>query len=572
MFKKTSSIIICFCLLWGIVCGCGKPDVTGSELSEISSAVSSAASVDTSSAEEQVAGGGGAKPKLVSVGASYEGENPVIGWRNLEDKKGWTAQLIIKDLNGKTVFETSGLTGNSYTLKKWLTVGQEYRIYMYYKNADESKMGLFAGIESGGYPFVYTRKVNTNSKFYFDGNVSLEVLNNYLNRAMTYVVTPDDQPWNTGKLDPEFTEECFRGIINVGAKYLNRFICDFAYSATQEKAHEDIKKWIDKLHEMDPEIVVEAGIFEYVHSAVNSIPIPNWVFRAFGKTPENRNFDLEKMYSDFGKNYHGDGKHVPDVTKEETQMYFYYRAVKYIDMGCESLHMGIVTLIGKNDAASGYASYTKLIKMIRAYAKENARRHYVFINGHGSATVSFTDENGVQLCDFHSSPLRLRTAKGETDHAVSEDNPQLCDFYPGEDMLYGTKYSPNDAPYAKHLHGISPSGWSTGDYPYLVEFDNWGGRNNKSVTNNVSCIDRFNYDEISWFANQPDWYRREFLQKSVIKIAALKDNGHIALPGRRTAFNHVTEAQEDYWMNDAKYAKNGFSDEATIKAIYAQFK
>ncbi len=566
--KRCLCIAVSLVLVLGITAGCTKgEDGTSSVQSEVSSSASSAQTSSTLT-QVQTSGGGGAKPKLTQVAADYDGEYPIIRWQNLENKKGFTAQLMILDLNNKTVFQIDGLTGSSYTLKKWLNNGQEYKLYMYYKNEDGSKTGLFAGISESGHSFVYQRKKGSGN-YYFDGNVSLAVLNNYLNRAMTYVVTPDDQPWNTGKLNPDFTDECFRGILNVGAKYLNRFICDFSYSVTQEKAHGDIKLWIEKLHSLDPDIVVEAGIFEYINQNVNAIPIPAWVFEAFGLSPETRNFDLEKMYSDFGKDYHGSSKHVPDVTKLETQMYFYYRAVKYIDLGIESLHMGIVTLIGKNDAATGYKSYSKVINMIRDYAKKNARRHYVFINGHGSATVDFVDENGTELCDFHASPLRIRVAKGETDHAVSEDNPQRCDFYPGEKMLYGkNNYVENDAPYTKHLNGRNYSGWPTDNYPYLVEFDNWS--QNRKLFNKAE--DRFGYDEISWFANQPDWYRREFLNKAVDKIVALKDNGHIALPGRRTAFIYAKDAQLDYWMNDAKNAKDGFSDEATIKAIYARLK
>ena len=44
------------------------------------------------------------------------------------------------------------------------------------------------------------------------------------------------------------------------------------------------------------------------------------------------------------------------------------------------------------------------------------------------------------------------------------------------------------------------------------------------------------------------------------------------MPGRRTAYDYAAGEQQDYWMNDAKYAKDGFSDEATIKAIWAKLK
>ena len=37
--------------------------------------------------------------------------------------------------------------------------------------------------------------------------------------------------------------------------------------------------------------------------------------------------------------YMGDG-YVPDLSKVETQMWFFYRAVMYMTIGCESIHFG----------------------------------------------------------------------------------------------------------------------------------------------------------------------------------------------------------------------------------------
>jgi hypothetical protein len=101
----------------------------------------------------------------------------------------------------------------------------------------------------------------------------------------------------------------------------------------------------------------------------------------------------------------------------------------------------------------------------------------------------------------------------------------------------------------------------------LLELDNFGNSGN-----HISKIDRFGYDEISWFANQPGWYRREFLQKTVNKIKALNDNGHFAMPGRRTIYLSSIGGNTMYLVNDSKYVKDGFSDEATIKTIWAKLK
>ncbi len=559
--KRIISVIVCVSLLLCCFAGCGKQNENGLT-SEQQAAVNSITGTT---------GGFGSRMKMVYPDRSYIfGKELTVEWSGLKANE--TVTLTLEKKNGdkyEKVLEKTGLTGTSFKYEKAME-NADYRIKLVSVAKDGTTKDA-SNTKDAGFEFKNTAtstgaSVNTGIDYKFDGSISLKVLNNYLNRAMTYVTFPDDQPWGQKELDADFTYECARGILNTGAKYITRFLCDFSYSKPQEAAHQDIKRWIADVHKIDPDIIFEAGIFECVTKGVNDITIPAWVFEAFGKKVEDRKFELSGMYSNFGANYHGPSSHAPDITKEEYQMFVYYRARTYIDLGIESLHMGIVSLVGTND--KDYSAYAKVLGMIRDYAKKNARRHYVLINGHGTQKAVY---KGVNLFDFHASPMRLRTAKGEVDHAVSENNPQRCDFYPGEQMLYGTKYHDNDAPYLKHIKGTSPSGWTTDNYPYLLEFDNWGGKNNKA-NDNIGCIDRFNYDEISWFANQPDWYRRESLQNFVNKLVGLKDNGHLAMPGRRTAYNHVTEKQEDYWMNDAKYAKDGFSDEATIKTIWTKLK
>ena len=71
-------------------------------------------------------------------------------------------------------------------------------------------------------------------------------------------------------------------------------------------------------------------------------------------TPEN----FRKLGKDGG---------IPDLSRQEARLWFYYRATRYIDCGYEALHMGQVHLYTAND--KGMAKTTELFGMIREYAK-----------------------------------------------------------------------------------------------------------------------------------------------------------------------------------------------------------
>ena len=58
---------------------------------------------------------------------------------------------------------------------------------------------------------------------------------------------------------------------------------------------------------------------------------------------------------------------IPDLSRQEARLWFYYRATRYIDCGYEVLHMGQVHLYTAND--KGMAKTTELFGMIREYAK-----------------------------------------------------------------------------------------------------------------------------------------------------------------------------------------------------------
>ncbi len=379
----------------------------------------------------------------------------------------------------------------------------------------------------------------------FDGSISLEVLNNYLNRAMTFSTLCSN------------SEEVFeihkQMLLDVGIKHVARaggFWTEIEYEA---KHYNHIKKNIDALHAADPDIILEACIFEIVNARANEIKIFEETFKAFGEAVEDRTFDVNKMVfpDGYGLNQWGNGQHIPDITQRETQMYFYQRACVFIDLGYEALHLGQTNLIGKND--ENLECWTKVIHLIRAYAGKNARRHYVLINCH-FPTHNFVGTDGVMLVDFTSFPLCLYVKSGQKDHMASEDNPQECDIHPNT----------GGEVYNKHIHGISPSGFETNDYPYLVEFDNYGVK----PADFGKAVHRWGYDEICWWGHQPQWYRQQFVEYIIKRIDSFKENGHLALPGCRwMAKLPNSDKGADYYCNDPQKFAAGWGEEAFYKEL-----
>ena len=505
---KAISVICVLCLL---VClaGCGKTGA-GNESSKDNESEPTSSIVSSTESEEQISGGGGAKPRLETAFAVYDGIYPKIEWSRLAEKKDWTAKVVIKDLKGKTVFEEDGIKANSYTLKKVLNNNEEYRLFVYYSNADSSVSGTMAGVPKDGVKIIYQKRSANQSKYYFDGSIGLDTLNNYLNRVSTYCQF----------FQPEESDELvIESIVGIGAKYIQRAACMWSPSSWEYAIKDQIKKRMDKIHALDPEIIFEACIFECVDNRVEQIAIPKETFEAFGVPYEKRNFSLEKMMFPDGKykNQWGAGAHVPDMTQLETQMFFYTRACFYIDSGYEAIHLGQANLIGNNDTNN--ACWAKVIGMIRAYAKTNARRHYVILDAH-YPSQRFAGPDGQMLTDFNAFPMRISVAKGQKDHKPSEKNPQLCVITPGQ----------GDSPYQKGIRGNSPAGWYTNKYPYLAEVDNWGV-DTKNLHKASSYI--WGYDEITWFSVQPQWYRQKFVEDLTKQIDSFGENGHFALPTKR---------------------------------------
>jgi len=394
-----------------------------------------------------------------------------------------------------------------------------------------------------------TGSFDKNSKYYFDGSISRQVLENYLDRSVTagYFLTPGI-PENY--LFP-FREDDIRMIQNIGAKFIGRSI----YRWSEESKLGDPafleygRRLIERMHKFDPEIVFQACLFESVSTDVNNLAIPAWVFEAFNLPVEKRNFKAAEMTKRINANATAvmSGS-CPMVNNPETKLWFYFLAKSYIDIGIEAFHLGQVELIGRDDPDKNH--YKEILDMIRDYAKKNARRHYILLDGH-TPKGGFVRE-GVSLLDFNSFPLRIKEI---------EDKPM-------EGML---EVGHNDGIYKKSQGAISPSGWKAESMPYLVEFDNFGMRRNPPA-GEAYIPDHFcwGYDDITWFALQDESYRNKWLWYAFDWLRDTDPNGHLQMCIiRMISHPESNQTYRSYFANTKSVAcPVGFSQEETIKEIW----
>lgn len=393
-------------------------------------------------------------------------------------------------------------------------------------------------------------KFDRHSPYYFDGSISREVLERYLDRAVTagYLLVPGSPE------DYQFPyrEDDIRMIHNIGAKFIGRSI--YRWGGESKLADPEFlgyaRRLMARMHAQDPEMIFQACLFEYVSADVNKLQIPSWVFKAFHQPVEQRTFNATAMVKrkdpKAGTRWGQGGGGVPMVNNLETQLWFYFLARTYIDLGCEALHLGQVELISQDDPDK--TAYALLLKKIRAYAKKHARRHYVLLDGH-TPKGSFI-KDGVSLLDFNSFPLRIKEVVER----------------PMEGML---EVGHSDAIYKRSGGAISPSGWKAESMPYLVEFDNFGISLHPGIANTE---DEFcwGYDDITWFAMQTEDYRNRWLWYAFDWLHKTDPNGHLQMCVIRMITGPIAkQSLRSYFANTrSATCPIGYSQEETIKEIW----
>ena len=373
--------------------------------------------------------------------------------------------------------------------------------------------------------------------------ISKNVLENYLDRSITMT--------SFLRQDYAYHEDDIRLIKNIGAKFIGRAIFCWGGESRLNSPDfwNDAEKLINRIHEFDSDIIFQACLFEIVSKEVNEIKIPAWVFKDFDLPLEDRTFSYQAMLNDQGRfvDHWGEGRSVPDVSKLETRLWFYFLAGSYMNIGCEAFHLGQVELIGMNDP--NRESWAELLKKIREYASEHARRHWVLLDAHVPYNGMLKD--GISLIDFNSFPLRIK---------VIPEDP------------YDAKLEVNhlDALFKKSKGCITPTGWSCESLPYLVEFDNYG----KSETpNEADTTSHFvwGWDEISWFSLRTEKYRNDWLKYAYNWIEKTDSAGHLEMPGRRP-LTCPNDANGFYRANNqSDSCPIGYSQEKTIKELWSEY-
>ncbi len=397
---------------------------------------------------------------------------------------------------------------------------------------DFSRLALGAGAWA-----AFGRAAQSDA-YRFDRTISRDVLENYLDRSISMEGLLNGR----GDLDDNL-----RMLKHIGAKFIGRALCLWAGEANLLRNLERATAQLPKVHAADPEMIVQACIFEIVTSQVDQVPVPDWAFAALGQTAEKRNFRYSDMLYPDGKrkDHWGRNASVPDVSRPETKLYFYYLARSYIDLGVEAIHFGQVELMNGNDRDLKH--YFGVLSLIRSYATEHARRHILICDAHVPRGGFVVD--GRLLMDFHSFPLRITEVPEKPQEAILQ-----VGF---SDSLYG-----------RSRGGVTPSGWSCEHLPYLVEIDNWGASRTPGKPG-AGGIWVWGYDEITWFAHQRESYRNEWLRYAWDWVRKTDPAGHFQMPGSRTMRSPL-DGKRWYYANRPSVAvPEGFNQEEAIRAIWA---
>jgi hypothetical protein len=368
--------------------------------------------------------------------------------------------------------------------------------------------------------------------------MSRDVLDNYLSRAISMEGLLNGR----GDLDDNI-----RMLKHTGAKFIGRALCLWAGEANLLRNLERARQQVPKAHAADPEMILQACVFEIVTTQVERVPVPDWAFAALGRPAENRNFRYADMLYPNGrrKDQWGRGSSVPDVSRPETQLWFYFLAASFIDLGFEAIHFGQAEIMNGND--SDLEHWSRVLDLVRQHAARRARRHMVLCDAH--VPRGGLVRRGQLLFDFHSFPMRIKEVPDRPQEAILE-----VGF---SDSIYGRRRG-----------GRTFSGWECEHLPYLVEIDNWGASRRPGQAG-MGGIWVWGYDEITWFAHQSEAYRNDWLKYAWDWVRRTDPNGRLQMPGSRTVRSPRDRMRWYYANRPGPSVPEGFGQEETIRAIWA---
>lgn len=374
------------------------------------------------------------------------------------------------------------------------------------------------------------------SPYHFDGGTSRETLEAYLFRSATVM----------NMLAAQGHEDQLRMALNTGLKFAGRALTAWGAEVYHVNLLQGLRPKVALIHSMDPEMIVQGTIFEIITTSVNDVAIPPWVFEEFGLPVEERHFRYEAMLYPDGRlvDHWSRGASVPDITQTETRMWAYFLGRLYVEAGFEAIHVGQIELMGQSDG--DHSAWADVLDRVRAYAREHGRRHLMLFDGH-VPSHGYHTEGDKLLLDFHSFPLRPISVPEEPQKAVLRVGHL--------DTLYG-----------RSLGGLTPSGWRCESLPYLVELDNFGTSDREGEPTQEYFV--WGYDEICWFARQPEEYRNEWLAYAVRFLRENDPNGFLEMPFARCLASPAEGQTWFYGNTRAPGMPHGFSVERTVKELW----
>jgi len=389
-----------------------------------------------------------------------------------------------------------------------------------------------------------TKQISAEERdYHFEGRISKVVLGNYLSRSVTFAELLNAE--RTEKSLNGSVEDNIRFLKNVGAKFAGRALYMWGNETRLPRLLTQAKPVVKAIHQTDPDMILQGAAFEIVSSQVNNIQIPSWVFEEFDFKPEKRNFRYKAMLYPDGKghNHWRSGSSIPDMSQLETRMWFYFLSASYINIGIEAIHFGQVEIMDNRDPQ--HVHWLDMLSRVRKYAAKHARRNIVLCDAH--VPSGGIVENGILLFDFHSFPLRIEEVPNQPGHGILQ-----------------VGYL--DSIFKRSKGGITPSGWKCESLPYLVEVDNFGssGRGGQ----NIGAHWCWGYDEICWFAHQPEEYRNQWLRYAWKWIRQTDPAGYLQMPASRTLADPVGKVRWYYANTRSEKVPYGFNQEDTIKSIW----
>ncbi len=415
------------------------------------------------------------------------------------------------------------------------------------------------------------RMVAGDPDYYFRGAISEELLHKYLDRSLAMVGFC--KPHTNGPTPAERVED-LKMIRDLKPKFIGRmaWFWGSATDAALEAMCSQLRTDINFLHDPvygDPDIICQGGIFETIDigwtvERTSEVTLPSSVLAEFGISSPSRFFKYGRMlYDDRSLPRPDIWATTPDITKVETQMWFYYLATRYIDCGCEAIHFGDMFLMAKRDV--GHRHLWNLVIRVRRYAASRNR--------------------GVVLCDAHTVDGYYYDPRPM--HVDNWQRQLVFDFH-SLGVFFNRKPFPPCSPTYQPLMieagsssgllnhsfgGLNPQGWICIHNPTLLEYDNGYVEPVVGCAAGAPALPSnglyYGWDHITWFALQNEPNRNKILKYTYYKIKCLDPYSHFQMQGRR----YITPNNRTWGVYRANAfipgsSSGGFNQQQTIKDIW----